>query len=91
MPALPLYHLARKACIKNIKCKYKNGQLQQITHVCLAITDIGDIPYELIRPVLIKLENPDQLVRFKRRSSIEVCTNEWVERTRDSISSAVWC
>ncbi|KAI9873763.1 MAG: hypothetical protein M1830_010627 [Pleopsidium flavum] len=46
MPALPLYHLARKACIKNIK----------------SITDVGDIPYNLIRPVLIKLENPDQLV-----------------------------
>ena len=27
-----------------------------------AITDVGDIPYEIIRPILIKLENPEQLV-----------------------------
>ena len=26
------------------------------------INDIGDCPYDLIRPVLLKLENPDQLV-----------------------------
>ncbi|MCJ1473393.1 hypothetical protein MMC13_002044 [Lambiella insularis] len=32
-------------CIKNIR----------------AITDVGDIPYELVRPVLLKLENPEQL------------------------------
>ena len=27
-----------------------------------AITDIGDIPYDLVRPVLLKLRNPEQLV-----------------------------
>ncbi|MCJ1368509.1 hypothetical protein MMC16_007653 [Acarospora aff. strigata] len=56
MPALPLYHLARKACIKNIK----------------SITDVGDIPYELIRPVLIKLENPHQL-RDLEKASPQLC------------------
>ncbi|MCJ1393995.1 hypothetical protein MMC18_006872 [Xylographa bjoerkii] len=45
MPVAPLYYLARKACIKNIR----------------SITDVGDIPYDLIRPVLLKLENPEQL------------------------------
>ncbi|MCJ1404755.1 hypothetical protein MMC11_007981 [Xylographa trunciseda] len=45
MPVASLYYLARKACIKNIR----------------SITDVGDIPYDLIRPVLLKLENPEQL------------------------------
>ena len=75
MPAIPLYHLARKACIKNIKCKYDNDQLQQTTNIYIAITDVGDIPYELIRPVLIKLENPDQLVSSSVRF-IDVRANE---------------
>ncbi|MCJ1383281.1 hypothetical protein MMC17_006394 [Xylographa soralifera] len=45
MPVPPLYYLARKACIKNIR----------------SITDVGDIPYDLVRPILLKLENPEQL------------------------------
>ncbi|KAA6413484.1 MAG: hypothetical protein FRX48_03230 [Lasallia pustulata] len=56
MPALPLYHLARKACVKNIR----------------SITDVGDIPYELVRPILIKLENPEQL-RELEKSSPQLC------------------
>ncbi|MCJ1254190.1 hypothetical protein MMC24_002004 [Lignoscripta atroalba] len=56
MPVLPLYHLARKACIKNIR----------------SITDVGDIPYELIRPILIKLENPEQL-RELEKASPQLC------------------
>ncbi|ERF73734.1 hypothetical protein EPUS_00988 [Endocarpon pusillum Z07020] len=43
--ARSLAFLAQKACIKSLK----------------RIDDIGDCPYELIRPVLLKLENPDQL------------------------------
>ncbi|MCJ1249238.1 hypothetical protein MMC30_006461 [Trapelia coarctata] len=46
MPAPSLYHLARKACIKNIR----------------SITDVGDVPYDLLRPILLKIENPEQLV-----------------------------
>lgn len=90
MPILPLYHLARKACIKNIKCKYENNQLQGITHICIAITDVGDIPYELIRPVLIKLENPDQLVNSSITSFMDVILTNGVERTRESIPPALW-
>ncbi len=63
MPAPSLRQLAKSACIKNIRCT----SLYSLLHVdCLklplAITDVGDVPYELIRPVLIKLENPEQLV-----------------------------
>lgn len=28
------------------------------------ITDVGDASYELVKPVLIKIENPEQLVRL---------------------------
>jgi len=41
-----LYQLARKACVRNI----------------VNIDSIGDEPYELLREVLLKVENPDQLV-----------------------------
>lgn len=63
MPALPLYQLARKGCIKNIRCETHVQRIPVLpADVSPAINDVGDIPYELIRPVLIKLENPEQLV-----------------------------
>ncbi|KAI9673918.1 MAG: hypothetical protein M1817_002124 [Caeruleum heppii] len=40
-----LHQLARRSCIKNIKL----------------IRDVGEIPYERIRHVLLKVENPEQL------------------------------
>ena len=45
MPVASLYSLAKRACIRNIA----------------NITDIGDVPYEYVRPVLLKLTNPKQL------------------------------
>ncbi|KZF24529.1 hypothetical protein L228DRAFT_281593 [Xylona heveae TC161] len=65
MPAVSLYQLARKACVRNIN----------------SIQDIGDIPYELIRPVLIKLENPAQL-RSIEENSPQICGHDaeiWME------------
>ncbi|MCJ1281737.1 hypothetical protein MMC26_001059 [Xylographa opegraphella] len=56
MPVPPLYYLARKACIKNIR----------------SITDIGDIPYDLVRPILLKLENPEQL-HILEEASPQLC------------------
>ncbi|KAI9811988.1 MAG: hypothetical protein M1827_004880 [Pycnora praestabilis] len=56
MPASSLYLLAKRACVKNIK----------------SITDVGDIPYELIRPVLVKVQNPDQLIEIEK-SSPQIC------------------
>ena len=50
MPAPPLSQLARKACIKNVN----------------SITDIGDAEYSLIRPVLLKLQNPKQLHQLEQ-------------------------
>lgn len=46
MPAPSLLELARKECIKNI---------QNINHV-------GTLEYEIVRPLLLKLTNPEQLV-----------------------------
>ena len=84
MPAIPLYHLAKKACIKNIKCKHNTCQLQQKTHIRVAITDVGGAPYELLRPVLLKLENPDQLVKSRVTSFIRaILTNLPRENSRN--------
>ncbi|MCJ1359648.1 MAG: hypothetical protein MMC33_009650 [Icmadophila ericetorum] len=47
-----LYQLARNSCIKNIR----------------SITDVGDVPYKLLRPVLLKLENPEQLYELEQNS-----------------------
>lgn len=56
-----LAFLAQKACTKYLK---RMSQPLRLVHVMtiIGITDIGDCPYDLIRPVLLKLENPDQLV-----------------------------
>ena len=52
MPAPSLLDLSRRACIKNIN----------------HLEDVGDIHYQLIRPVLLKLENPEQLRRIEDAS-----------------------
>jgi elongin-A len=52
MGVISLYALAKRACIKNIS----------------SITDIGDIPYEHIRPILVRVENPQQLRNLEKTS-----------------------
>ncbi|KAL8908425.1 MAG: hypothetical protein Q9207_000844 [Kuettlingeria erythrocarpa] len=52
MPAPSLSELTRRALIKNIT----------------NVTDIGDIPYQIVRPVLLKIENPKQLQMLEERS-----------------------
>ncbi|KAI4192501.1 MAG: hypothetical protein LQ346_004273 [Caloplaca aetnensis] len=52
MPAPSLSELTRRALTKNIA----------------NVTDIGDIPYQIIRPVLLKIENPNQLQMLEERS-----------------------
>ncbi|KAL8699437.1 MAG: hypothetical protein Q9201_006002, partial [Fulgogasparrea decipioides] len=46
MPAPSLNQLVRRMLVKNITM----------------LTDVGDIPYDVIRPILLKIENPEQLV-----------------------------
>lgn len=52
MPARTLYQTAVHWLVKN-----KEG-----------IDDVGDIPYEKIRPVLLKIERPDQLASIEKNS-----------------------
>ncbi|KAL9127570.1 MAG: hypothetical protein Q9217_003587 [Psora testacea] len=56
MPVQPLSHMARRACIKNIR----------------QITDVGDTPYEVVRPVLLRIENPEHLRQIEERSP-QIC------------------
>ncbi|KAI4280270.1 MAG: hypothetical protein L6R38_004577 [Xanthoria sp. 2 TBL-2021] len=52
MPASELLHMVRRALIKKISI----------------LTDIGDVPYDMIRPVLLKIENPNQLKSLEEAS-----------------------
>ncbi|KAK2744644.1 hypothetical protein FQN55_006562 [Onygenales sp. PD_40] len=65
MPAPSLLQLARKACIKIIK----------------RIEDIGLARYDLIRPILLKIENPEQLHELELKSPhlLEYDAELWIE------------
>ncbi|OAX79518.1 hypothetical protein ACJ72_06160 [Emergomyces africanus] len=65
MPAPSLLHLARKACMKIIK----------------RIDDIGLARYDLIRPILQKIENPEQLHELELKSPhlLEHDAEFWIE------------
>ena len=52
MPIPSLAQLARRACIKNVNF----------------ITDVGDAEYDLIRPVLLRVQNPKQLYELEQNS-----------------------
>jgi len=50
MPATSLFHMATQASI----------------HYVRRIDDVGDTPYSLLRPMLLKVENPNQLVCLQK-------------------------
>ncbi|OAP63998.1 hypothetical protein AYL99_03225 [Fonsecaea erecta] len=52
MPADSLLDMARRACARNVH----------------RITDIGDLDYELIRPILLKIESPEKLHQLELSS-----------------------
>jgi len=52
MPAASLVSMTQRACIRNLP----------------GITDVADAPYEVIRPVLRKITNPQQLRDIEERS-----------------------
>ncbi|EAS35532.3 elongin-A [Coccidioides immitis RS] len=60
-----LLHMARRACVKQAK----------------AIDDVGDAPYGLVRPILLKVENPRQLHALETNSpQLKEYTGEiWIE------------
>ncbi|KAL2358376.1 RNA polymerase II transcription factor SIII subunit A-domain-containing protein [Cryomyces antarcticus] len=59
MPCSSLLDLSRRACIRNID----------------GITDVGDLPYHLLRPILLKIENPEQL-REIETASPQICGHD---------------
>ncbi|KAI9843834.1 MAG: hypothetical protein M1837_006095 [Sclerophora amabilis] len=52
MPAPSLHQLAKRGCVKNIK----------------SIVDIGDAPYPIVRDVLVKIRDPEQLRQIEINS-----------------------
>ncbi|KAL8719200.1 MAG: hypothetical protein Q9181_008090, partial [Wetmoreana brouardii] len=52
MPVQSLNQLVRRILVKNITM----------------LTDVGDIPYDVVRPILLKLENPEQLSILEKAS-----------------------
>ncbi|KAH0557088.1 hypothetical protein GP486_005122 [Trichoglossum hirsutum] len=51
MPPRSLFEMSKAIAIKNVH----------------AIDDIGDIPYDMVRPILMKIENPKQLRALERK------------------------
>ncbi|KAI9844136.1 MAG: hypothetical protein M1838_002301 [Thelocarpon superellum] len=72
MPAPSLLRIAKRTCVRNIK----------------AIVDVGDVPYEVVRDVLIRVENPDQLRQIELVSP-QVCGEDaeiWMGYIKRDIS-----
>ncbi|KAK3175092.1 hypothetical protein OEA41_002338 [Lepraria neglecta] len=65
MPARSLNKMATQACIKNIG----------------SILDVGEAPYELVRPLLVKLQNPEQLrqIELNSRQICELDGEVWLQ------------
>jgi elongin-A len=63
-----LAFLAQKACIKYLKREYSPCIYLSFLLKSTGINDLGDCPYELIRPVLLKLESPEQLYQLEINS-----------------------
>ncbi|KAI9761674.1 MAG: hypothetical protein M4579_000908 [Chaenotheca gracillima] len=71
MPAPTLVQLAKRGCIKNLS----------------AIVDVGDAPYEIVRDVLVKIRDPEQL-RQVEISSPQICGEDsevWLEIIKRNI------
>lgn len=46
------------------------------------ILDIGDAPYELVRPALLKIENPEQLVGLLNDARCKTLTATSIQSNR---------
>ncbi|MCJ1471260.1 hypothetical protein MMC07_009908 [Pseudocyphellaria aurata] len=73
MPASSLLQIARKLCIANIRF----------------ITDVGDVPYMVARPILLKVETADQLRQIEE-SSPQICGHDaevWKELIKRDVNN----
>lgn len=65
MPALSLSELCKKSAAKNVKSKFEIGfySLKCELIPSLGLLDVGDLPYNVLRPILMKIDDARQLVR----------------------------
>ena len=64
MPSATLLDQSVRACARNFRGKAQwFSQFEPVTKKRSVIQDVGDLPYETVRPILIKLEKASQLVR----------------------------
>jgi elongin-A len=73
MPAPTLRQLCTATAIRNVKCKWPRSRFHlDRTHadfICfLDLNDIGNVPYTLARPFLLKIESPEKLVSWLLQS-----------------------
>lgn len=63
MPAASLFDMAKRQIIRNIDSEHTSAVLHSVpADVLSVLTDVGELPYSFLRPVLLKVENPEQLV-----------------------------
>lgn len=56
------------------------------------ITDVGEVPYDVARPILLKVESADQLVKIPDSFSslFQILIRRRSETDRRSISADLW-
>lgn len=73
MPVPSLAQLIHRKLIKNITSLYLEPATKfPLLTVDSVVTDVGVMPYDIVRPILLKLENPQQLVS----TSNAFCTDD---------------
>lgn len=64
MPTASLFDMAKRQIIRNIDSEDTSAVSRNVpTDALLVLTDVGELPYSFLRPILLKVENPEQLVR----------------------------
>lgn len=74
----------------NIRCEFKFTRRPGISaNVPSVITDVGDVPYDVARPILMKVESAAQLVKTPTTSlpSVQIITRCHIETDRRSIAA----
>jgi elongin-A len=64
MPPPSLLQLCTSTAIRNVKCQFqvRYTHTEHFLTVFLDLNDIGNVPYSLARPFLLKIESPEKLV-----------------------------
>ncbi|KAL8779165.1 MAG: hypothetical protein Q9203_003230 [Teloschistes exilis] len=69
MPVPSLAQLIHRKLIKNITSLYLESATKfPLLTVDSVVTDVGVMPYDIVRPILLKLENPQQLKTLEENS-----------------------